>query len=49
MCNEITHPAQREVKWLRGSMEMGKGGKFGSDLSAQEVREFDLYKTRTIN
>ena len=37
MCNAITHPDEK-WKWLKGSMETGKRGKFGCEILAQEGR-----------
>ena len=47
MCNAMTHPAEREVKMIEGSMEKERGGKFGCEH--RRLGKFDLYITRTIN
>ena len=39
MCNAKTHPAEKEVKMIEGSMETGKEGKFGFEILAQEGRK----------
>ena len=49
MCNAITHPAQREAKMIEGFYGKGKRREHWVSGFGTGVREFDLYKIRTIN
>ena len=39
MCNAITHPPEKELKMVGGSMEKGRGERFVFEVLAEEDRK----------